>query len=368
MPRARRHRLPPAARHVVYALVLLLVVEYLVLPQIAGARKALHLLGSVNPLGLTLGAALEVGALVAYAELTRSLLAVGERPTRFTVFRINLSTLAISHTLPGGAAAGGGLGYDLLTKSGVRGTDAGFALATQGMGSAVVLNVILWLALLVSIPFTGFDPLYATAAVVGALLLGAFAALVMLLTRGEDRAARILTTVAVKLPIVKAEAVEAVVGRIANRVRGLLADRPLLRRCVLWAAVNWMLDAASLWVFTASFGHRMNVAGLLVAYGLANILAVIPVTPSGLGVVEAVLIPGLVGFGCPRGMATLGVLSWRLVNFWLPIPVGGLAYLSLRLVPEVSVVNLLDRHSERRATITRPPADKPSDHGSADSP
>jgi hypothetical protein len=24
------------------------------------------------------------------------------------------------------------------------------------------------------------------------------------------------------------------------------------------------------------------------------------------------------------------VISWRLVNFWLPIPAGGLAYLSLR--------------------------------------
>ena len=56
----------------------------------------------------------------------------------------------------------------------------------------------------------------------------------------------------------------------------------------------------------------------------------IPITPGGLGVVEGVLIPTLVGFHVPLGIATLGVLSYRLVNFWLPIPVGGAAYLSLR--------------------------------------
>ena len=46
--------------------------------------------------------------------------------------------------------------------------------------------------------------------------------------------------------------------------------------------------------------------------------------------VEAVLTSSLVGFGVPRGAAVLGVISWRLVNFWLPIPAGGLAYVSLR--------------------------------------
>jgi hypothetical protein len=70
---------------------------------------------------------------------------------------------------------------------------------------------------------------------------------------------------------------------------------------------------------------------LLVAYGLANILAVIPITPGGLGVVEFISISTLTGFGVAGGAATAGVLCWRLVNFWLPIPFGGIAYLSLRL-------------------------------------
>jgi hypothetical protein len=103
---------------------------------------------------------------------------------------------------------------------------------------------------------------------------------------------------------------------------------------VVWAAAFWLLDAASLFVFIAAFGKIVFPIDLLVAYGLAFVLAVIPITPSGLGVIEGVLIPTLVGFGVSRGQAVLGVLSYRLVNFWAPIPVGGIAYLSLRFSGE----------------------------------
>jgi len=48
-------------------------------------------------------------------------------------------------------AGSAGFGYRLLTERGVSGADAGFSIATQGMGSAVVLNVLLWLSLVISI-------------------------------------------------------------------------------------------------------------------------------------------------------------------------------------------------------------------------
>jgi hypothetical protein len=48
-------------------------------------------------------------------------------------------------------------------------------------------------------------------------------------------------------------------------------------------------------------------------------------------VIELTIIAILKGFGVPSGVAAAGVLSWRLVNFWLPIPFGGISYLSLRL-------------------------------------
>jgi uncharacterized membrane protein YbhN (UPF0104 family) len=84
-------------------------------------------------------------------------------------------------------------------------------------------------------------------------------------------------------------------------------------------------------VFVAAFGHHVGPDGLLVAYGLAYVLAAVPITPGGLGVVEATLTTMLVAFGTPRGVALLGVVTYRLVNFWLPIPLGGVAYLSLRV-------------------------------------
>jgi uncharacterized membrane protein YbhN (UPF0104 family) len=47
-------------------------------------------------------------------------------------------------------------------------------------------------------------------------------------------------------------------------------------------------------------------------------------------VVEASLIPSLVAFSAPRGIAILGVLAWRAISFLLPIPIGGLSYLLLQ--------------------------------------
>jgi hypothetical protein len=100
-------------------------------------------------------------------------------------------------------------------------------------------------------------------------------------------------------------------------------------------------------VFLFAFGYRAGIDGLLVSYGLANVLAAIPVTPGGLGVVEAVLTASLVAFGAPHSEALLGVISYRLVNFWLPIPLGAAAYLSLRLDPGARRGEALRREAER---------------------
>ena len=98
-----------------------------------------------------------------------------------------------------------------------------------------------------------------------------------------------------------------------------------------WASLNWLLDAASLWCFIAAFGAYANPVGLFAAYGIANVLGAIPITPAGLGVIDSVTPVLLVGFGLTRSVATLGVLAWRLVNFWLPIPTGIASYISLRV-------------------------------------
>lgn len=96
---------------------------------------------------------------------------------------------------------------------------------------------------------------------------------------------------------------------------------------------QWLFDMAALWVFLRAFGHSLDVDALIVAFGLANILAAIPITPGGLGVVEAVYLTTLVGFGVPAREATLGVASYRIAQYFFPIVLGASAYLSLRLGP-----------------------------------
>ncbi|MGP0031246.1 MAG: lysylphosphatidylglycerol synthase transmembrane domain-containing protein [Acidimicrobiales bacterium] len=314
----------------VMVLLLFFVGEYILLPELASARKEFHQLSHLNFLWLILGALLEIASLAAYAQLTHSVLSPGA-PSRFHLFRINMWALAISHTLPGGTVPGTAASYRLLNEADVPGGTAAFGLATQGIGSAVVLNIIFWLALLISIPLNGYNPLYGFAAILGLLLMSIFGGLVYLLTRGEKQASAVVNVVATHVPFVKATTVTALVNKVADRMKVLAKSPVLLSRAGLWAAANWLLDASSLWVFLFAFGAHVSPIDLLVAYGLANVLAVLPLTPGGLGVIELTLVTVLTGFGVHAGAATAGVLCWRLVNFWLPIPFGGVSYVSLRL-------------------------------------
>jgi hypothetical protein len=85
-----------------------------------------------------------------------------------------------------------------------------------------------------------------------------------------------------------------------------------------------------LWLVLAAVGHPLDPLTLFTAYAVANVLGLLPVTPGGVGVVEGVLVPSLVAAGVPAHLALVGVLGWRLVNYWLPIPVGALLWLTLR--------------------------------------
>jgi len=325
-----RARIPPQVRFAISFGVVIFLLEYLVLPEIASARRSVHVLGQVNGWALGLAVLFEAAALLAYAELSRTVL-VPDSPTRSVQLRINMSSLALSHVVPGGTAPGGALAYRLLTDEGVSGSVSAFGLAAQGIGSALVLNILFWLALVISIPLSGYNRLYGFAALAGAFLLLAFFGTVVLVTRGQRHADAWLRRVAEHVPFTTPDGVSRMLQHVADRITLLLTNRRLLSGALGWAAANWLLDAASLWVFLWAFGHVVSPIDLLVAYGLANILAVLPITPGGLGVIEGVLIPTLVGFRVPAAIATVGVLSWRLVNFWLPIPIGGGCYFSLKV-------------------------------------
>ena len=162
----------------------------------------------------------------------------------------------------------------------------------------------------------------------------------------------IIHAVAAHIRFLDADRFTSLVERLAHRFGVLLEDRALLARAGGWAAANWLLDAASLWVFVAAFGHVISPVDLLTAYGLANILAAVPITPGGLGVVEFVLVSMLAGFGLTDGQALSAVLAYRAVNFWLPIPFGGLAYASLELEHRSVRIRVMRRVLELQARAT----------------
>jgi uncharacterized protein (TIRG00374 family) len=277
-----------------------------------------------------LAVAFEAASLAVYAALTRAMLPRAERPSYGTVLGIDLSTLAASHVLPAGSAVGLGLGYRLLTRAGVSGPAAVFTKAAQSIGSAVVLNLLLAIALLASIPLHGFSPVYGPVALAGLLLLTTAGVLTALLLRGDGRPADWLARMLGRLPRLSEDGVREAILTGVGHLRIFVADRRLLGITALLAAANWLLDAGALWACVQAFGHTLGPEGLLVPYGIAAVLSALPITPAGLGIVEASLIPSLVAFSVPRGIAILGVLAWRAISFLLPIPIGAVGYLLVR--------------------------------------
>src|SRR5580700_2227637 len=182
-----RHRLWTARRplrRVGILLILALIVEYLVIPELIGASRDFYLLGRLNVGWMVFGLILEGFSLFCYALLTRELLPPKGRPGLSRLFRIDLAAAAVAHMIPAGTVGSAGVGFTLFTAEGLDGTDVGVMMATKGMGSTVVLNVLLWLALVISIPLAGFRPIYVTVAITGAVLLLAIAALGFGITRG----------------------------------------------------------------------------------------------------------------------------------------------------------------------------------------
>ena len=159
----KRRIIPKELRFILSVGLVFFIFEYFVVPQLTTASKSLRVLVHINPFLAGLAIFLEIFSIWAYAELTKVVL-TPHSPRRRDILRVNLSSLALGHILPGGTATAGALNYRLYSNLGVPASTNGFGLAVQGSGSAVVLNVIFWVALVVSIPLRGFNPAYGFAA------------------------------------------------------------------------------------------------------------------------------------------------------------------------------------------------------------
>ena len=135
------------------------------------------------------------------------------------------------------------------------------------------------------------------------------------------------------------------VGRVVQRVRNRLRRRsPPLRELPArllrernrilatvgrrWKAAlvagtgRWMFDYASLLAALAAVGATPRPALVLLAFCTAQLLAQVPLTPGGLGVVEAGLTATLTLAGVSPANAVLATFTYRLLTYWLPLPLG----------------------------------------------
>lgn len=75
-------------------------------------------------------------------------------------------------------------------------------------------------------------------------------------------------------------------------------DREALGLAAAWAAANWLLDVVV--VLAATVGKGTRLTAVLLAYVIAHLVAAVPLTPGGVGIVEAAMVAALVASGAPQ--------------------------------------------------------------------
>jgi uncharacterized protein (TIRG00374 family) len=298
---------------------------YLFAPALLEVFGAFDELGEISPLWFPAMIALQVGSYACVWGIQR--LAV--RSDRWgPVITSQLASNAFGRVVPGGVAAAGALQYAMLVRGGVPA-----AAAASGMTASSVLlfGTLLALPLLATpaiIGGVGVDPHLARAALGGAVLF------VLIVAVGAvcvlwDRPLELL-----------GRAAQAIVNRVRRRDEPLtgLPERLLHERDVvvgvlgrnwwqalLLAAGRWVLDYLTLIAVLYALDAPPRASLVLLAFCAAQLLGTLPLTPGGLGFVEAGLTGTLALAGVGGGAAVVATLAYRLVSFWLPIPAGAVA-------------------------------------------
>jgi uncharacterized protein (TIRG00374 family) len=114
-----------------------------------------------------------------------------------------------------------------------------------------------------------------------------------------------------------------------NRIRRVLGRR--WKAAMLLSSGRLLFDFGTLVACIRATGVKPNPSLVLLAYAVAGLLALIPITPGGLGIVEAGLSALLILAGVPGVDAVVATLAYRIISYWLPIAVGPFAYLAFRL-------------------------------------
>lgn len=114
--------------------------------------------------------------------------------------------------------------------------------------------------------------------------------------------------------------------KILTQLESVSLGRRDLSAAFGWSLFNWIADVACLACAAYAAGGRVSVAGLTVAYAAARAVGTIPLTPGGLLMVEAVLVPGLVSSGMSWPDAISAMLIYRLISWLLIAAVGWVVF------------------------------------------
>jgi uncharacterized protein (TIRG00374 family) len=92
-----------------------------------------------------------------------------------------------------------------------------------------------------------------------------------------------------------------------------------------------LVQAVALWLCVHALGGQLPFVQVGAVYLGGHLVASAAPVPGGLGALEAALIAGLSALGMPVGAAASAVLIYRLLTYWLTVPVG---WVSLKVAEE----------------------------------
>jgi uncharacterized protein (TIRG00374 family) len=334
--RLGRKPIKKTLRHIAVFAIIVLVL-YLLLPRLVDTRKTLALLTHASYVLLAGAVVLECLAALSYANLTRYVLKVlGIRVRLREVLAITLSSLAVSHVLSAGGVGGWVVTYNALRRRGAPHGLIFVAIAAQQFFNYVVLwfffaLALVWLVLARGESIAGY--------LVGIVFIGAILWLTgygIYLYNHRTRMRRRVTQMAhlanrvMRREIVQERHIDGWLDNLFAGMRRMTTHRGAYRSTLVLACGFWIFDMLCLYATFRAFGEHLGFGYLAVGYVVAYAIGTLAPTPGGLGAIEGILIALYVSFGVPSATAVAVVLVYRLINFWLPIPPGFIAYLVVK--------------------------------------
>ncbi len=311
---------------------------YLLLPKVVDTEQTLKYVSHASYRLLLAACALEVAALAGYANLFRYILRVLDVRLRLhEAWAITISGLAVSHVLSAGGVGGWVITYNALMKYKVPHGIIFVAIAAQQFFNYIVLWLFFAMAMVYLIVTRGggsiIGYLLGISLIVGILAITSYGAYLYKhpeqLHRRAHGAAR-LANRALRREVLHEHHIDGWIENLLIGMHRMTRRRGEVNATLLLACVFWLFDMACLWCTFQAFGVDLNIGYLLVGYVVAYSVGTLAPTPGGLGAIEGIMIALYVSFGVPSAVAVAVVLVYRIINFWLPIAPGFVAYAIVR--------------------------------------